>query len=81
MSYIQSTIRLQRELIARGLVPPDCRLIEVSITPAAPLVIRYEVFVRSDRLALFAEAMTAAAASAVADDEALELALQEKERT
>ena len=81
MANIQSTARLEKELMARGLLPRDCRLVEISVTPNRPLVIRYEVFVRTDELVLFAEALTTAAAAAVADDEAHELALQEKERT
>jgi hypothetical protein len=64
-----STRALEPELIKRGLLPPECKLIEVSIAPHSALVIRYEVYVRSDQLALFAEAMNAVAVEAMKADE------------
>ena len=78
MSSIQSTFRLEKELIARGLIPADCRLIEISMEPNSALVIRYEVFVRSDRMALFGDAIKAAAEEAITDDERNRRALAEE---
>lgn len=68
MTKILNTAALEKELIARGLVPDGCRLLEVSITPNSALVIRYEVFIDADRLERFAAAMTAAAVDARAHD-------------
>jgi hypothetical protein len=69
MSAIVHTARLEKELIARGLVPDDCTLLEVRIEPHAGLLMRYEMFVRGDRLDLFADALKAAAQQALAEDE------------
>lgn len=60
-----STPQLAKELMARGLIPDNCRLVEVSIPRHGALIIRYEVFVEADRFALFADAMKAAAQHAL----------------
>lgn len=60
MSSLISTIWIEKELIRRGLVPAECRLLEVSISPRSALVIRYEVGVRNDQLGAFADALKAA---------------------
>lgn len=69
MSTIVNTRRIEKELIARGLVPEHCKLLEVRIEPTSAPVIRYEVFVSGDRLDLLADALKAAAQAALADDE------------
>jgi hypothetical protein len=69
MASIVNTRRIEKELIARGLMPAHCRLIEVRIEPSAALVIRYEVFVQNDQLGAFADALKAAADEGAADDE------------
>jgi hypothetical protein len=61
MKQILNTRALEKQLIARGLVPEGCRLLEVSITPNSALVVRYEVFIDADRLERFADAMKAVA--------------------
>lgn len=64
MRKILTTTALEKHLIARGLVPDGCRLLELSITPNSALVVRYEVFIDLDRLELFADAMKATAVEA-----------------
>jgi hypothetical protein len=61
MKRILNAAALEKQLIARGLVPDGCHLLEVSITPNSALVLRYEVFIDADRLELFADAMKAVA--------------------
>lgn len=61
MQRVMNTRVLEKHLIERGLVPDGCRLVEVSITPNSLLIIRYEVFIGAERLALVADAMKAAA--------------------
>lgn len=63
-----SNRQLAAELSARGLMPANCRIIEVTLDPSGPLVIRYEVFVTSEQLAQVADAMKAVAEKA-RDDE------------
>ncbi len=63
MSFVLSRA-LEKELIARGLVPKECKLLEVRVEPNAALVVRYEAFVRPDQLDLFADAACAAALNA-----------------
>ena len=41
---------LHAPLEAAGLVPPNCRLMEISIGVNGALTIRYEVFVTADEL-------------------------------
>lgn len=74
---IVNTQQIAKELTARGLLPADCRLIEVRIEPHGALVIRYEVFVRHDQLGAFADALKAAAGVGTADDERNRQALAE----
>jgi len=69
MSSVMSTRHIEKELIARGLVPDGCRLLEVSIGVNTPLVVRYEVFVKADQLDMLADALKAAASAALADNE------------
>ena len=66
---ILNTRAIEKALIARGLLPTGCRLVEVSIEPNAPLVIRYEVFVDADQLNDFADAMKEAAVEAIGERE------------
>lgn len=61
MASLVNTARIEKELLSRGLLPPKCRLVEISITPQSALVVRYEVFIESDRLGLFADALKAVA--------------------
>lgn len=70
------TKRIEKELIARGLVPDGCKLLEVRIEPNSAVIVRYEVFVSPDRLDLFADALKAAAQEALADNARNEAALQ-----
>jgi hypothetical protein len=76
MNSVMSTMRLEKELISRGILPDHCRLIEVRIEPKSALVVRYEVFVTADQLESFADAMKAAASQQLADDERYRKALQ-----
>lgn len=69
MSSVLNTLRLEKELIARGLLPDRCHLVEIRIEPNSALMIRYEVFVTADKLSLYADAMKAAAAEVIAEDE------------
>lgn len=69
MNTILSTRLLEKQLIQRGLLPARCRLVEVSITPNSPLVLRYEVFVEAEQLSAFADAMKAAADEAIESNE------------
>jgi hypothetical protein len=64
-----TTKRLERELLDRGLLPANCRLVEISVTPASALVIRYEVYVEADQLGRYADALKAAAVAQLDDDE------------
>lgn len=41
---------LHAPLQAAGLVPPNCRLMEISIGVTGAMTIRYEVFVTADEL-------------------------------
>lgn len=69
---------LEKELVVRGLLPPGCRLVEVSVTPNSALVIRYETFVTNEQLGQFADAMKAAADASLADDERNRIALEQR---
>lgn len=79
MKTIVNTRRIEKELMARGLLPAECRLIEIRMEPSSALVIRYEVLVSVDQFSAFADAMKAAATEAVADDERNRRALSGKE--
>jgi len=52
---------LARELIARGLVPDHCRLIDVRIGVQGAVVLRFETYLTADQLQLFADAFAATA--------------------
>lgn len=69
MASIIGTRRIEKELCERGLVPEHCRLIEISMTPASALVIRYEIFVTNEQVGLVADALKAAAEGQREDDE------------
>ena len=69
MSNVMGNRRIADELQKRGLVPPNCKLLEMRIEPAGALVIHYEVFVTGDRVLQFADALRAAAQAQVDDDE------------
>jgi len=75
---IVNTRRLEKELITRGLLPDRCRLIEVRVEPDSALVVRYEVYVTADKLALYADALKAAATEAIADNERHRRAVEAK---
>jgi hypothetical protein len=64
MAQVLGSRALAAELMARGLIPPDCRSVELMINADGGLVIRYEQFVSADRLAAFADAMRAVATRA-----------------
>jgi len=74
MASLVGNRRISRHLAERGLLPAQCRLVEVSIEPTGALVIRYEVFVHSDQLGALADALKAAADEGTADDERNRLA-------
>ena len=69
MGNVMGTRRIAEELQKRGLVPPNCKLLEVRIEPAGALVIHYEVFVTGGHVLEFADALRAAAQAAADDDE------------
>jgi len=52
---------ISRELVSRGLLPADCRLLEIVITVDGAAVMRYEQYVSADRLGGFADALRAVA--------------------
>lgn len=74
MKTLVNSRLLEVELMRRELLPKGCRLVELSITPNSALVIRYEVFVTSEQLDQYADALKAAALLALADDERNRLA-------
>lgn len=49
-------------LEARGLLPKHCRLLEITIPPAEPMTIRYEIFVTDETAAILADAFAQIAA-------------------
>jgi uncharacterized membrane protein len=55
---------MKKALIAHGLVPPNCRLVDVMFVVNAAPVLRYEVFLDDDDLRKFADAF----ADALNDD-------------
>jgi len=52
---------LARELIARGLVPDECRLLDVVIAVSGAVVLRFETFLTAEQMLLFADAFAATA--------------------
>lgn len=61
---IVSSHRLAEALMARGLLPEKCRLIDIVIAADGALVIRYEQFMTGERLAAYADAMREVAEAA-----------------
>jgi hypothetical protein len=45
---------LEQALVKHGLVPPECRLLEVVMAPMSAVIVRYEVFLTVDQMRLFA---------------------------
>ena len=54
--------RLAVELIKRGIVPAQCRLLEVVIAVNGAAVLRFEKFIERDEMIALAEALRASAA-------------------
>jgi hypothetical protein len=52
--------RLGQLLIAQGLVPANCRVLNVEFRVMEAAILRYEVFVTGDDLVKLAQAFTAA---------------------
>lgn len=69
MGTLMGNRRIAEELQKRGLVPPNCKLLEVRIEPVGALVIHYEVFVTGGQVLELADALRAAAHAAADDDE------------
>ena len=66
MATILHPSRLEDALHRRGLVPPNCRLLEVVMEVMKPIVIRYEVFLSAEDARRFGEAYLEAAGLAEA---------------
>lgn len=58
MKRIVTMRALHRPLMDAGLVPPDCRLMDVRIGIDGPLIITYEVHVSAERLSTLGEVFT-----------------------
>ena len=56
---IQSSRKLEKELIARGLVPPNCRIVDVVIGANAALTVRFECYLDDAQVQKFGEAFLA----------------------
>jgi len=54
--------RLEKALIDAGLVPKNCRRLEVIIAPMQATILRYEVFVDQDDMGKLATSFAAAVA-------------------
>jgi hypothetical protein len=61
MATILHPSKLEDALQRRGLVPPNCRLLEVVMEVMKPIVIRYEVFLTAEGARQFGEAYLEAA--------------------
>lgn len=61
MDVYLSNRRIGKILSERGLLPPNCRLLEVRLEVDGALVIRYERFVPVSEVRVFAEALLVAA--------------------
>lgn len=70
MNYIPND-RIARALTDRGLVPPECRLLEVQVEVDGALAIRYERLVTAEELRLFADALKEVADEALSADRSL----------
>lgn len=57
-------VHLERALIKRGLLPPESRLLEISMAVMQPTVVRYEVFLSTEQMLMFADALHEAAREA-----------------
>lgn len=53
--------KLAAALAKRGLVPPQCRLIEVTITPHSVVMLKFAVMVSDDDMRKFSDAFAEAA--------------------
>jgi hypothetical protein len=53
-----------KALEEEGLLPPNCRLLEIALAPREAFVLRYEVYVRTTDLPKLARAIAAAAKDA-----------------
>ncbi len=60
MAQVVRSDRLEDALIAQGLVPKNCRLLEVVMAPQSVPILRFEVFVTNDDLAKLAVAFASA---------------------
>lgn len=69
MNNIANPLKLERALIAQGLVPSNCRLLEVVMAPMTAAIIRFEVFVTQDDLGKLAQAFADAFAAGAPDGE------------
>ena len=65
MASIQGSRRLADALQAEGLLPPNCKLIEVNIPADGAITIEYTVFVTNEDLAKVARALQRAAETGV----------------
>lgn len=61
MKMIAHSGKLERALIAEGLVPANCRLLEIVVKPDSAPIIRFEVFVQTDDLVKLSKAFAVAA--------------------
>lgn len=61
MPTILHPSKLEAALLKRGLLPPNCRLLEVVMGVMTPVVIRYEVFLTAEDMRRFGEAYLEAA--------------------
>jgi hypothetical protein len=68
MKRFISNRRLGDILAKKGLLPPDCRLLEASVEIDGAFTIRYERYVTADQLSAFADALKEAVEEHYADD-------------
>lgn len=55
------THSLSQELQKRGLLPDECTLVEMHMPMDGVVVLRFDVILTAEKMALFAEALVAAA--------------------
>ena len=65
MARYTGTHRLEKEFKDRGLLPPNCKLLELRMEPASALVARFEVFITNEDLVKVAEAIQAVATAEI----------------
>jgi hypothetical protein len=58
---IRISTPIVERLQADGLLPPDCRLVELVITPGSAMILRFEVLVTDERLRQLGGALLALA--------------------